>query len=382
MKKYLLPILILIAGALGTYALVQAKKPAEKRAIVTKPLAVKVITVEPQTVQYHVNSQGRIRAKTEATLVAEVSGTVKYIHSDFVVGGNFKKDEILITLDSRDYDLAVIRAQAQVAAAEQLFSRTSAEAQQAKFDWEKLGKKGSPTPLVLKKPQLAEALARLKGAKADFEIARLSRQRVDIRAPFDGRIKTKLVDIGHFVRIAEPVADVYSTPATQVRLPLHDEQLRFLPAGILDGELAEVTLAAEFAGESLSWQATISRSEGLIDTRTRLVTLVAELKPLSPTQPHPQIGQFVKASILGRTVSNVFVIPTTALREKNEVLLADPDNKLRIQSVDVLRKESNRVIISSGLSQGQRVITSPLEIVIDAMQLQVIPSDITAKKAK
>ncbi len=382
MKKYLLPILILIAGALGTYALVQAKKPPEKRAVIVKPLIVNAITVESQSIQYRVNSQGRIQAKTHATLVAEVSGTVKYTHPNFVVGGYFKKDEILIKLDSRDYDLAVIRAQAQVAAAEQFLSRTKAEAQQAKFDWEKLGRKGSPSPLVLKKPQLAEAQARLKGAKADLGIAQLARQRVDIRAPFDARIETKLIDIGHFVRIAEPIVEIYSTPATQVRLPLHDEQLQFLPAGILDGTLTEVVLFAEFAGESLSWPATIKRSEGTINSRTRLVTLVAELKPLSPTQVHPQIGQFVKASIVGRTVQNIFVIPTTALREKNKVLLIDPEDKLRIQIVNVLKKESNQIIINSGLSQGQRVITSPLEIVIDGMQLQISTANVTAKKAE
>ncbi|MCG8383357.1 MAG: efflux RND transporter periplasmic adaptor subunit [Gammaproteobacteria bacterium] len=368
--KVLLPIILIIGGVLGAYALGQAKKPPERRTVQPRPPLVQTIMLQPETVRYEVHSQGRIEPRLSAALIAQVSGTVIETHPNFYVGGDFQKGEVLLKLDDRDYKLALARAEAQVAAAEQLLSRTEAEAEQARYEWNELGKRGTPSPLVLKEPQLAEARARLRGAKADLEIARLNLQRVEIKAPFEGRIDQKQVDIGHFMRVGEAAAHLYTPKETEVRLPLHDEELKFLPDGLFNGGSANAILRGEFAGKTHEWPATIRHSEGRIDPQTRLITLVAR----TASENSPPVGQFVKATILGKEAHQVFVIPPKALHEKEKVLLINPDERLTIQPVQVLRTEPARTIIRQGANPGDRVIVSPLEVIIEGMQIEIEPN--------
>ncbi len=80
---------------------------------------------------------------------------------------------------------------------------------------------------------------------------------------------------------------------------------------------------------------------------------------------------FVGAEIIGRLVEDVAVIPRSALRGDERVLIVDKDNKLHFRTVEVLRADFETVIISSGLNEGERVCISPLESVVDGMEVRV-----------
>ncbi|HBA36065.1 MAG TPA: hypothetical protein DCZ12_18220 [Gammaproteobacteria bacterium] len=147
---------------------------------------------------------------------------------------------------------------------------------------------------------------------------------------------------------------------------MHDEELKFLPDGLFNGGSANVILSGEFAGKAHEWLATIRRSEGRIDPQTRLITLVAR----TASDSSPPVGQFVKATILGKEAHQVFVVPPKALHEKEKLLLVNPDKRLTIQPVQVLRTEPARAIISQGANPGDRVIVSPLEVIIEGMQIE------------
>ena len=140
-----------------------------------------------------VDSQGTVSARTRTTLVSEVSGQIIEVSPAFVSGGFFRKGDILVRIDPRNYQTALKRAQADVARAQTQVATESALAGYAYEDWKKLrelnAKPGdTPSDLTLRKPQMQEALAGLASQEAALEKAQEDLARTVIRAPYDGMV--------------------------------------------------------------------------------------------------------------------------------------------------------------------------------------------------
>ena len=79
------------------------------------------------------------------------------------------------------------------------------------------------------------------------------------------------------------------------------------------------------------------------------------------------VGQFVNAEIAGRDAENVFVLPRSALRNDNSILIVDNDNKLRFRDIETLRLYEDTILISGGLAAGERICISSVQTAIDGM---------------
>ena len=93
--------------------------------------AVRVMHVDPGSVQLVVHAQGTVAPRTEADLVPEVSGNVLWISPNLVAGGYFEEGEPLLRIDDRDYRNALERARATV-------NRAMAEDEFARFELQRL----------------------------------------------------------------------------------------------------------------------------------------------------------------------------------------------------------------------------------------------------
>jgi RND family efflux transporter MFP subunit len=370
--KIILPIIVLLAGMMGTYALIATKpvlepeKPSDTIPVVT------VIKAEPQTVTLNVTSQGVVKPRHELDLSAEVSGKVLYLHPQFVTGGFFHKDEVLLKIDARVYDAAIVQAQAQIAEAKRLLATEQAQAEQAHTEWQALGK-GKPTTLAMREPQLAEARAKLKSAESALLQAQLQREYCEIRAAFSGRFASKNVALGQIIQAGEKLAHVYATDSAEIRLPVSLEQLAFLDIS-LNGQAQKplkVTLSAPLASQQASWSAQIIRTEGAVDESTGVIYLVAEVKqPYQSAQPLLN-GLFVHAEIQGKALNDIFVLPQQAVNSSQTAFIVDKEQKLRSRHLEVLRTEPERVLVQQGLNAGERVITSGIDLPIEGMSVQV-----------
>jgi multidrug efflux pump subunit AcrA (membrane-fusion protein) len=83
------------------------------------------------------------------------------------------------------------------------------------------------------------------------------------------------------------------------------------------------------------------------------------------------MGLFVDATILGREVDDVVVLPRSTLRDGNRVLVVDAEDRLHFRDVEVLRATGDRAVISGGLQAGERVCVSPIDVVVEGMQVRV-----------
>ncbi|MCP3964114.1 MAG: efflux RND transporter periplasmic adaptor subunit [bacterium] len=384
-KKAIIPIVIILVSAFATRALVKSRPEVETQEVAPLAPLVRVTEVARQDLRFDVVAQGTVLPRTETTLIAQVAGEVTSVSDNFETGGFFTRGEVLVNLDRRDYEVAVRRAGAQVAQARLALVQQEAEAQVAVEEWGELGE-GEPTSLVMRQPQVAQARAGLEAAEAELEKAELDLERTRIRAPFDGRVRAKRVDRGQFLTPGGPVATIHATDYAEIRLPVPDDQLVFLdlPFSYRTSSGAsgpEATIHGRFGRERHAWQARIVRTEGELDSRSRMLNLVARVEdpyepdPENPERPPLAVGMFVEAEIDGRPAEGVFVLPRAALRTSRDVdqmLVVDADERLRFRDVEVVRLDGERVVIGGGLEDGVRVCVSPLDVATDGMRVRTV----------
>lgn len=387
--KTSMPLVVLGMGIFIAWWLsINKPKIAPKQLPPEIPL-VKTVTVYPDDVRLSVNSQGSVNAKSEIDLVVEMSGRVVNVSADFAPGGFFKKGQVLVRLDPKDYDLNVVKAKASVAQAERKLQRLRVESEISRKNWQAIqgNENKEPNNLILKKPQIAEAEANLQAANAELADARLRRSRTVIRAPYDGRVKTKLVDLGQYVTVGQALGRIYSIDVAEIRLPLSDVQLSYLELPHFDNyrnkkdkkqqdNLPNVIISSVFAGQEYQWTGKIVRTEASIKVESRALNVVAEIDDPygvknKDNKPPLSVGMFVDAEITGRLAKNVFILPRQAVLQNNKVMIVNDDNILRFKNVTLLRNERNRVLVSNGLNAGDKVIVSPLDSAVDGMKVRL-----------
>jgi len=381
--KFLLPLGLIVLSIVIVVVMVgiaQGKRP-ERKESGPPALVVDAVPARVESLNLSVYSQGAVEPRTETTLVAEVSGQVVSVSANFIAGGFFRKGEVLLQIDPSDYETALLRAEATLAAREAQRADQQARSEQALKDWNNLGREGEPSDLVLRKPQLAEARAAVQAAEAELQQARRNLERTRIKVPYDGLVRSKQVDVGQFVAPGTPLAVTFAVDYAEIRLPLSTNDLAYLDlpsATRLDqAQRVPVTLSADTASGRRQWQAEIVRTEGVVDERSRVVYAVAEVPdPYGVlgrnTQPELKMGTFVRAEIEGRRADDVVVLPRSVLQDGDTVLVADAERKLEIRPVEVLRSEPKTVYISDGLADGEWVVTTSFDAPIPGTQLSII----------
>ena len=196
---------------------------------------------------------GEVRPRVQIDVVSEVSGRIIQVSPNFIEGGSFRSGEVLITVEDRDYALAVSEAKARVAGRKLELEQSLADADVAK---RQLANDANPSDLALKKPQIIQARSALEASELalDRAVSDLSRTRISV--PFDARITATAVDEGQYVSIGRTVASVFSTDTAEVRLPLSNADIAALgvPIGYEaeDGLGLSVELVADVGGATMA----------------------------------------------------------------------------------------------------------------------------------
>ena len=380
--RYLLPlglIALSIVVVVVMVAIAQGKRP-ERKDTTAQAVLVEAIPAELSSLNFTIYSQGPVEPRTQTTLVAEVAGQIVSVSDNFIAGGFVREGEVLLQIDPSDYETAVLRAEAELAARRAQYADQKARSDQALKDWTNLGRKGEPSDLVLRKPQLAEAQAAVQAAEASLQEAERNLERTRIRVPYDGLVRSKQVDVGQYVAPGTPLGVTFAIDTAEIRLPLSNSDLEYLDlpsATRLDQDhRVPVVLTGESTNTSATWQAQIVRTEGVVDQSSRVIYAVAEV--VDPygvlgrsDQPQLKMGSFVRAEIQGRRVEDVVVLPRSVLRPDDTVLIANEERKLELRPVTVARSEPRNVYISDGIRAGELVVTTSLDAPIPGIQLAI-----------
>ena len=384
MKRILLPIGILVVCIVVAGILVRSPTEVAESSPEIISVAVRVIEAQLESVQLTVESQGKVQPAQTASISAAVAGPVAWISPVMEAGGYVKMGEPLLRLDSVDFETARERSAAalQQAEAESRFSASELER------FLELAEKNLASDSQLQdiRRQAEVNSARLVDAQASYRQAKLDLDRTEIKAPFNAIIESRDVELGQYVSRAQSVAVVHGADEVEVRLPVAIRQLGYLDIplgsrGVLSGEQApNVSLLGYYGGEAHNWKGQLVRTEAVIDANSNTVQTIirvdqpksADTNNTSSSQIPLPIGLFVQADIAGKRVDHLIVLPRSVIRNNNQVLVVDSENKMYYREVEIFRLEESRVLISSGLLPGEFICTSPIQAVVEGMSVQPI----------
>jgi len=386
--KILAPIAVLAVAAAAVAALNQLRPAAEPKVPERVAPLVGVIRATPSTAKLAVTAQGTVEPRTESDLVTETAGRIVWVSPQLASGGFFEEGETLLRIDPRDHTIALDGARAALARA----TSNLAHAKRTLDRQQSISRTGASSQARLDEAifNAETAEASLREAQVAVRRAELDLERTEVKAPFAGRVRDKRVDVGRFVGVGVAVARIFSVDFAEVRLPIDDTDLAYLSLrdarpgrGSSDaGATAQpqgsvVTLRAGYAGEEHEWRGYVVRTEGALDARTRMVTVVVRVDdPYALTADDDRtvlpIGLFVEAEIEGREIESVYILPPSALRSGTEVLVVDANDRLRVRPVDVLRIERDRVLVRGGLEPGERVIVTSIDVVTEGMAVRAV----------
>jgi len=381
--KILAPIVTVALSVMAAQWLIATKPPPPKQEETEVLPAVYVARAQRGPVCFPVRSQGTVIPRTESTLIAQVAGRIVSVADSFDESRFFRRSDILVQIDSRDYDVRIRRLEASIQAAK----AQKAEAEQQLDRQLKLRERDAATQSALDQAQAAFDVANAHLAELDAQLdeAQNAKEDTGVVAPFDGCIREKNVDVGQYVTPGTPLATCFATDAVEIRLPIDDDELAFLDlalgASFVPEEGPKVILEADFGGQQRRWYGSIVRTEAIVDRRSRMAYLVARVSsPYDATQDsggHPlAVGMFVEAAIRSCEVQDAIVLPQVCLESGGRVFTIDPTGRLDDVKVQVIRREGEWAVVRGNLTADQRVCATHLERAVRGMRVE-IQEDIT-----
>jgi len=352
-------------------------KTERKALAISKAQKTRVIELTHENFLVELTSHGIVKSPAITTLNPQVTGVIAEIAANFENGSFVEKGEVLVELDQSDFQSEISSATAALARAEASLAQEKARADQALRNWRDIGFDEKPNALVLRKPQLKEAKANVAAQQAALERAQRNLARTKIRAPYDGRIRSRNIGLGQSVGSGTKLGELYATSYAEVRLPLSTRQLEKIDIDAINFEHIPVVLEdALHAYNDRKWAAKIVRVEGELDPNSRELFVVARVEdPFgreSQKRDHPlRMNQPVTATIQANTLNNVVAIPRTAIYGKDEIILIQ-DNTIHRKTINIVWSTLDKVFTDTEGLDKALLATSKLAYAPEGSPVRII----------
>lgn len=182
---------------------------------------VRVRTQSAEQIMRTITINGKTAPARVVELAAETDGRVEFVGADR--GSNVDRGGVIVRLDERDRNARLAQAQATV--------------RQREVEYE--GRLRLKSESYVSEAQLQEAIAQLEAAKTELTRAELDLEYMTIRAPFDGALQARMVEIGDFVKRGDPIASFVDNRTIIVSADVSEFDARFVDVG----QAAEAQLA-------------------------------------------------------------------------------------------------------------------------------------------
>lgn len=328
-----------------------------------------VVSVEPVVlgaVAGEIVAYGRLKSAQPVVIISEVNGTLEKGDVSFRPGQRFLRNQLLIKVDTRQIDLEIKTAKSELLKAlATVLPEIRVDFPNEYAVWQKYFNRCSYDRPVPPLPEAANNniklyLSRFNVYNIYFSIRDLEimHEKHFMRASFDGAITATDMRPGSNVRSGTRIGEIINLEELEMVVPLTVEDVQWI-----DTDKPVLLTSAELRGE---WQGHISRIAKTIDLQTQTVQayiLVDDADQLYD-------GIFLKAGIPGRTIESAVSFPRRALYRERYVYLIE-DGVLALRQVEVVRSETDTVIVSGGLADGDMLITDVLQGVSPGMPARV-----------
>lgn len=362
----LIVVIIFIAGSFAVSGVLQSQKSSTKRSSgEDRVLFVDVQTVSPEPYRINFTTTGTVAARTNVSIVPQVSGRITNVSPEFFSGGHFESGDLLFQIDPRDYQFEIRRLRAEIASAETALELEAAESDIAIAEWALINPEQPAPPLVARVPQQAEAEAALNAARAQLSNAELNLSRTKFTLPFDGRVLSSTLEQGQYVVAGQSYGTVFDVGSLEIQAALQDTQRDWL----MSTEDSAITFTVQNLGETKTYNGILKRNAAQLDTNTRFATVNFGFKGSPPEELLP--GMFADIDITGPSIENVTTIPAPALQKEGNLWLLNPDDStISAWDPDIVYAD-NDIIAVQGLPDNTTIITSRLSGATEGMSVNV-----------
>jgi len=367
-KSYLLPIFIFLIGILLMKFLGSFKKESTRKEIVVHPKNVTIKIADPKSVSTEISAYGKTISTQPITLFSEVTGIIEAGVIPFLPAQSFKKGQLLFKVDDRQIRLDLnslksdfLNALASVLPEIKLDFPDDYQRFQNYFNSCNFEDKLPPLPAT-KNQKIKLFLTRYNVYKLYYSIQRqeIMLEKHYFYAPFSGSVLFADLRIGSTVRPGSKIGQIINLDKLEVDAPVALNDIQWIRKN------SPVTLYS--AELNHKWKGKISRIGSTIDERTQTVHLYIALKATKTEKLYD--GIFLNVQIPGEKIDNAETLPRKAIYDDRNIYLIK-NGKLKYTAVNVVRKESRRVFINSGIQKGDTLVTEILQGVADGMPATV-----------
>lgn len=401
------------------------EKPAEEVG-----RSMRVIEASRMSFATRAQGYGVVEPRSVWQALAEVTGTVVFVHPRLESGALVDQAVILLKIDPVDYELTVAQRRASMAetqarvdelAAEERNTRASLEIERrslafARTSLERLRTLrqqgvGAPDDVdreersVLQQEQITQRLenaiaqvparrdaltAALAVHEANLKRAELDLARTVIHAPFDCRLGSVRLQVGQVVTAGQQLFEAHGTDAVEIEARFRPEQLRnLLPPekrrqfqpGLTMERLQQlfdltVTIRLHSGDWEATWPARFDRIRETVDPRTRAISVVAVVddpyrQVVPGVRPALVRGMYCEMELRAPLRPQTVVLPRSAVWN-GTVYLVDDGGRLRGRPVQIAFAQDDLVVLESGLDGGETVIVSDPTPAIEGMRVDPV----------
>jgi RND family efflux transporter MFP subunit len=233
--------------------------------------------------------------------------------------------------------------------------------------------------MALTGPKREQLLAQRDMCRVMLQKADLDLEKTRIKAPFDGWVLEKAVEAGQHVAAGQHLGTVYLDGALEIEVRIPVKELKWLPGALDPDHPVEAEIAFNSDGSIHTWQGRMIRMKAQMEKRTRTMPVIIGIED-PPVRGGETAGMrltpgmFVRVQIQGKEIDRAYVLPRHVVHP-GDVVYTVNDQRLKMKPVRVLHTHQETVIITEGLSDGERIVTSPLSSPMEGMLLRIKGQD-------
>jgi len=352
------------------------------------PLPVNIVTVVEKEVNEWDEFTGRLEAVESVDIRPRVSGYITEIH--FEAGAIIKKGDLLYVIDPRPYQADFDRAAAE-------FERTQAQLKLAQIELDRA--KDLRAKNTISASEFDQKAATYQGASAASAAAEaaknsgaLNLEFTQIKSPIDGRVSDARITLGNLVQPGPGAESVLTTVvsvdpiyakvdadenAILKYVKLSDEGKR------VSARTAKIPAFVELGNETgFPHEGYIDFVDNRLDPGTGTVRARAVLKNWNPNLITP--GFFVRVRVAGATPYQAALIPDKVISSQQGVkyvFVVNSDSTLERRNIETGTMFEGKRIVKSGLKDGEKVVSTRLQLIQPGMLVKPIPEEASAQPA-
>ncbi len=348
-------IVILIGSIKKESALIAANK-ASALLQEKPPINAVTLTLSPTTIRDRINLPGSIEPWTRLLLMSKLGGTI----TDVLVqaGDRVQKGDVLAHIESKDYEIALSRAEAAYKLAKSEYERDKS-----------IYDKG-----VIPASALDTNKTNMQTARADYENAKLLYSRTTVTSPMDGVIRRMDAKIGLQLSVGDPIAEILEIDRLKGVIGIPESDV----LAVKKLEMVEITIQA-LNNKKIS--AKIHFLSPSPETTARLYNLELEI---NNKEGNIFSGMFIRADIVKEVYENSLAVPFYSVISRNDeqFVYIEENGIARKKHVRLGIMEKWMVQITDGLHPGDKLLVEGHRDVEDNQPVKIVQTITSSEDLK